>query len=197
MKDVSFGWGIVGRLYKGGIYEIAQTQLSPGKWRITTIDIDLKGKMFLFNSFSFQRKELNSRFHPVSSDMTFQAAVRELLAAPEQEKPQSPPKQIRAPAFQNAAQSHRKLGNRFLSTRISADAGFSRRARNTRSFLSVAGKRRRNEVIQRRAQAYSTERIDNATTTSNTPGRIGRNKPTAPSISRTQPATINARRFTM
>ena len=30
VKDVSFGWGIFGRLYKGGIYEIAQTQLSPG-----------------------------------------------------------------------------------------------------------------------------------------------------------------------
>lgn len=89
VKDVSFGWGIVGRLYKGGIYEIAQTQLSPGKWRITSMDIDLKGKMFLFNSFSFQRKELNSRFHPVSSEMTFQAAVRELLAAPEQERPRN------------------------------------------------------------------------------------------------------------
>lgn len=84
VKDVSFGWGIVGRLYKGGIYEIAQTQLSPGKWRITSMDIDLKGKMFLVNSFKFQRKEVNSRFHPVSSEMTFQAAVQELLADPAQ-----------------------------------------------------------------------------------------------------------------
>ena len=83
VKDVSFGWGIVGHLYKGGIYEIAQTQLSPGKWRITTLDVDLKGKMFLFNSFKFQRKEFNSRFHPVSSEMTFQAAVQELLDDPE------------------------------------------------------------------------------------------------------------------
>ena len=79
VKDVSFGWGIVGRLNKGGIYEIAQTQLSPGKWRITLLDIDLKGKMFLINSFRFQRKETNSRFHPVSSDMTFQEAVKNCL----------------------------------------------------------------------------------------------------------------------
>ncbi len=84
VKDVSFGWGIVGHLYKGGIYEIAQTQLSPGQWRITTLDIDLKGKMFLFNAFRFQRKEFNSRFHPVSSEMTFQAAVQELLDDPAQ-----------------------------------------------------------------------------------------------------------------
>jgi hypothetical protein len=87
VKDVSFGWGIVGRLNKGGIYEIAQTQLAPGKWRITTLDVNLKGKMFLFNSFRFQRKETNSRFQPVSSELTFQEAVQELLAVPEQGRP--------------------------------------------------------------------------------------------------------------
>lgn len=82
VKDVNFGWGIVGHLNKGGIYEIAQTQLSPGKWRITMLDVDLKGKTFLVNSFRFKRKEINSRFHPVSSEMTFQAAVQELLDDP-------------------------------------------------------------------------------------------------------------------
>ena len=87
VKDVNFGWGIVGHLNKGGIYEIAQTQLSPGKWRITTLDVNLKGKMFLINSFRFQRKETNSRFQPVSSELTFQEAVKELLAAPDEERP--------------------------------------------------------------------------------------------------------------
>ena len=98
VKDVSFGWGIVGHLYKGGIYEIAQTELSQGKWRITKLDIDLKGKMFLFNSFRLQRREFNSRFHPVSSEMTFQAAVQQLLADPAQSSTEktgkrTPPKQ--------------------------------------------------------------------------------------------------------
>jgi len=82
VKDVNFGWGIVGHLNKGGTYEIAQTQLSPGHWRITLLDVDLKGKTFLINSFRFKRKETNSRFHPVTSDMTYQEAVEELLADP-------------------------------------------------------------------------------------------------------------------
>lgn len=86
VKDVSFGWGIVGRLNKGGIYEIAQTQLAPGKWRITTLDVNLKGKMFLFNSFKFQRKEINSRFQPVSSELTLQEAIQELLTAPAEKR---------------------------------------------------------------------------------------------------------------
>jgi hypothetical protein len=87
VKDVNFGWGIVGHLNKGGIYEIAQTQLSPGKWRITLLNVDLKGKTFLINSFKFQRKETNSRFQPVSSEMTFAEAVQELLATTTEEHP--------------------------------------------------------------------------------------------------------------
>jgi hypothetical protein len=92
VKDVSFGWGIVGRLNKGGIYEIAQTQLSPDKWHITMLDVDLKGKMFLVNSFRFLRKETNSRFQPVSSEMTFPEAVKELLADPAQTDRKKPGK---------------------------------------------------------------------------------------------------------
>jgi hypothetical protein len=91
VKDVSFGWGIFGRLNKGGIYEIAQTQLSPGQWRITTLNVDVKGRIFL-GTFRFMRKESNSRFLPVSAALNYQAAVKTLLAAPslsEKAKPAS------------------------------------------------------------------------------------------------------------
>ena len=101
VKDVSFGWGIVGRLNKGGIYKIAQTQLAPEKWRITKLDVDLKGKMFLFNSFRFQRKETNSRFQPVSPELTFLEAVNELLASPSLERAEKP-----APTKQNQRDRH-------------------------------------------------------------------------------------------
>ena len=81
VKDVTFGWGIFGRLNKGGIYEIAQTQLSQGTWRITALNVDVKGRTFLVDTFRFLRKETSSRFQPVSSAMTYQAAVKALLAA--------------------------------------------------------------------------------------------------------------------
>ena len=82
VKDVSFGWGIFGRLNKGGIYEISQTQLSPGVWRITTLNVDVKGRIFLLNSFRFMRRESNSHFRAVSASLTYPAAVQTLLAAP-------------------------------------------------------------------------------------------------------------------
>ncbi|HSK43473.1 MAG TPA: hypothetical protein VLA83_06250, partial [Candidatus Binatia bacterium] len=107
VKDVSFGWGIVGHLNKGGIYEISQTQVAPEKWRITKLDVDLKGKMFLFNSFRFQRKETNSRFQPISPEMTFQEAVNELIVSPARERPgkHAPPKQNQHDHHQTSPQS--------------------------------------------------------------------------------------------
>jgi hypothetical protein len=82
VKDVSFGWGILGRLNKGGIYEIAQTQVSPGIWRITTLNIDVKGRIFLVDSFRMFRQESNSHFRRTSTAMTYQDAVQALLSTP-------------------------------------------------------------------------------------------------------------------
>ena len=98
VKDVSFGWGIFGRLSKGGIYEISQTQLSPGIWRITTLNVDVKGRMFFLNSFRFMRRESNSHFRPVSDSLTYTAAVQTLLSTPlPPENDHVPPSPRRSP----------------------------------------------------------------------------------------------------
>jgi hypothetical protein len=82
VKDVSFGWGILGKLNKGGIYEINQTQVSPGIWRITRLNIDVKGRVFLLNSFRLFRQESNSHFRPTAPSMTYRDAVETLLSEP-------------------------------------------------------------------------------------------------------------------
>ncbi|HEX4604074.1 MAG TPA: hypothetical protein VH724_08790 [Candidatus Angelobacter sp.] len=80
VKDVSFGWGIFGRLSKGGIYEIAQTQLSPGTWRVTTLNVDVKGRVFFLDSFHFARRESDSHYRATPPSMTYQSAIKALLA---------------------------------------------------------------------------------------------------------------------
>ncbi|HET9838411.1 MAG TPA: hypothetical protein VFR84_09270 [Candidatus Angelobacter sp.] len=80
VKDVSFGWGILGRLNKGGIYRIAQTQISPGIWRITTLDVDVRGRLLLVNTFRVFREESNSHFRRTSASMTYREAVQSLLS---------------------------------------------------------------------------------------------------------------------
>jgi hypothetical protein len=107
VKDVSFGWGIVGRLNKGGIYEISQTQLSPGIWRITTLNVDVKGRMFFLNSFRFMRRESNSHFRPVSASLSYPAAVQNLLATPllpENDHVSSPPSPRQSPKERRSGQ---------------------------------------------------------------------------------------------
>jgi hypothetical protein len=80
VKDVSFGWGIFGKLYKGGTYEIAQTQISHGVWRITTLNVDVKGRIFVFGSFKFFRKESDSHLRATPASITYKRAVEILLA---------------------------------------------------------------------------------------------------------------------
>lgn len=78
-KDVSFGWGIFGRVYKGGRYEIAQTEISPGVWRVTTLNFEFKGRTFPFEPFHALKLESDSHFHRTPAGMTYRTAVETLL----------------------------------------------------------------------------------------------------------------------
>ena len=79
-KDVSFGWGILGRLNKGGIYQIAQTQIGPGVWRISSLNIEVKGRVLLVDSFRVLRQESNSHFRRTPPSMSYREAVEALLS---------------------------------------------------------------------------------------------------------------------
>jgi hypothetical protein len=80
-KDVSFGWGVLGKLYKGGRYQIQQEQVSPGEWRITRLNLELRGRIF-FNSFRVLREETDSEFRHTARGLTYREAIEELLQSP-------------------------------------------------------------------------------------------------------------------
>ncbi|HET6934965.1 MAG TPA: hypothetical protein VFI72_09000, partial [Candidatus Angelobacter sp.] len=66
---------------KGGRYQIQQKQVSPGEWRIISLNLELRGRM-LFNSFRVLREEMDSEFRHTRSGVTYREAVKELLQAP-------------------------------------------------------------------------------------------------------------------
>jgi hypothetical protein len=80
-RDVSFGWGIFGRLHKGGHYHLEQRQVEPGVWRITTLALDLKLRVFL-DTYRLLRRERNMQFTPMAPDITYTRAVETLLESP-------------------------------------------------------------------------------------------------------------------
>ncbi len=71
VKDVSFGWGILGRLDRGGRFHVDQTEVGQGDWVITRMELDFTGKLLLFKSLSFKSTEVYSDFRPVPSNLTF------------------------------------------------------------------------------------------------------------------------------
>jgi hypothetical protein len=61
--DVDFGWGILGRLYKGGSFTVQQEQVDGTHWDATALTLDMTGKALLFKSLVYKEQEYESDFH--------------------------------------------------------------------------------------------------------------------------------------
>jgi len=83
-RDVTFGWGIIGHLDKGGHFRVQQADVGDGTWDITAMNLRMTGKILLFKGISMSSDEVLSDFQRVPEDLTFAKGV-ELLKI-EQEK---------------------------------------------------------------------------------------------------------------
>lgn len=70
-QEVSFGWGILGHLDRGGHFQVDQTDVGDDNWSISRMDLAFTGKILLFKSLNIKSTEIYSDFHPVPSDLTF------------------------------------------------------------------------------------------------------------------------------
>jgi len=77
-KDVGFGWGILGHLDKGGHFLVQQQELTDNDWAISSMTLNITGKVLLVKSLVFSMTEVFSDFKPVPKDITFAQAI-ELL----------------------------------------------------------------------------------------------------------------------
>ena len=77
-QDVTFGWGILGRLNKGGHFVVQQGDLGlgDGAWGITKMQLNLSGKILMFKSLSFVSDEVLSDFHRLPDKLTFAQGVQ-------------------------------------------------------------------------------------------------------------------------
>jgi hypothetical protein len=77
-KDVGFGWGILGHLDKGGHFLVQQQEITDNYWAISSMKLDITGKVLLVKSLVFSMTEVFSDFKPVPKDTTFAQAVEML-----------------------------------------------------------------------------------------------------------------------
>ena len=79
-KEVSFGWGILGHLDKGGHFLVEQTDCGNGSWEISRMSLGFTGRILLFKSIAIKSEEVFSDFRSVPASTTFAQGVEMLKA---------------------------------------------------------------------------------------------------------------------
>jgi hypothetical protein len=75
-REVSFGWGILGHLDKGGQFQVDQASVGDGDtWQITRMSLNFSGKVLLFKTVVIKSNEIFSDFRRVRSDLSFAQGV--------------------------------------------------------------------------------------------------------------------------
>jgi hypothetical protein len=79
LRDISFGGGILGKLYRGGTFSMDQAEVAPGIWLPTDYQYDFSGRKFLF-SFEENQTIEASRYRRVGPPKEALAIVQDDLA---------------------------------------------------------------------------------------------------------------------
>jgi hypothetical protein len=76
-KDIDFGWGILGRLNKGGWIVIEQADVGGRQWRIVRFQMAMSGRV-LFKNKSFDTMEEQTQFEPLPAGLGYRQAIQML-----------------------------------------------------------------------------------------------------------------------
>ena len=89
VKEVGFGWGILGHLDRGGHFIVQQADMGQGHWEITQLDLSFTGKALFFKTLNIKEKEVFSCFQLAPRNLSFAEGV-ELLKKQEAQMAQNP-----------------------------------------------------------------------------------------------------------
>jgi hypothetical protein len=74
-QEVKFAGGLLGHLDKGGTFDVKQTQIAPGIWDVSYMNVQMKGKALFFKTISVQEKDSRSDYRRVPSNLSLAQAV--------------------------------------------------------------------------------------------------------------------------
>ena len=74
-ENVDFGYGILGRLYKGGWFKLQRTQVSPTDWKTERLEVHLNGRALLVKTFAHETSEARGGFLPVPAGLNLAQGV--------------------------------------------------------------------------------------------------------------------------
>jgi len=83
IADVDFGFGILGKVNKGGTALLEQADVGGNDWELTSLKLNVTGKALVLKSLSFQITEEASHFSPVAPNLNYTQAIQLLkLSSP-------------------------------------------------------------------------------------------------------------------
>jgi hypothetical protein len=80
VTEIDFGFGLLGRIEKGGSFAIMRQQVAEDRWKTCLLDVHVSGRIVLFKSISKDQHEVRSDFQRVPSDLEVPRAVALLEA---------------------------------------------------------------------------------------------------------------------
>jgi hypothetical protein len=81
-ENVDFGYGILGRLYKGGWFRLQRTQVSSTEWKAERLEIHMNGRALFLKTISRETSEVRGGFAPIPAGLNLAQGVR--LLAPDE-----------------------------------------------------------------------------------------------------------------
>jgi hypothetical protein len=67
--NLDFGYGILGRLYKGGWFQLQRAQVSATDWKTERLEVHMCGRALLVKNFAKETSEVRGGFAPVPAGM--------------------------------------------------------------------------------------------------------------------------------
>jgi len=82
ISDVNFGWGVLGRLYKGGSILVQNADVGLHHWETIHMKLQLQGKLLMMKSVDYSTTEDYSDFQVQPEELGYQEAIRLLQKIP-------------------------------------------------------------------------------------------------------------------
>ena len=107
LKEVGFGWGILGHLDPGGRFLVQQADVGDDHWEVTHMQLSFTGKVLFVKKIAIHSNDTFSDFHPVPGNLTFAQGV-ELLEKEASEGPSASRPLEEERKSTESAQNHRR-----------------------------------------------------------------------------------------
>jgi hypothetical protein len=74
--NVDFGFGLLGRVNKGGWFRMVRRPVATGEWKMEQLEMHMSGRALLFKSIAHETSEVRSRFEAVPPAMSMEQGLR-------------------------------------------------------------------------------------------------------------------------